>query len=69
MSVTSERITALREQRGWSKTYVAKNLGLNLSTYANYEYGNREPDIKTLADIAELFGVTTDYLIDGLSAG
>ncbi|MBU9695212.1 helix-turn-helix domain-containing protein [Limosilactobacillus portuensis] len=65
MSVTSERITALREQRGWSKTYVAKNLGLNLSTYANYEYGNREPDIKTLADIAELFGVTTDYLIDG----
>ena len=65
MSAISERITALREQRGWSKTYVAKKLGLNLSTYANYEYGNREPDIKTLADIATLFDVTTDYLVNG----
>lgn len=66
MSAVSDRITALREQRGWSKTYVAKKLGLNLSTYANYEYGNREPDIKTLADIAELFDVTTDYLANGV---
>lgn len=65
MSAMNERITALREQRGWSKTYVAKKLGLNLSTYANYEYGNREPDIKTLADIAKLFDVTTDYLVEG----
>ena len=65
MSAMSERITALREQRGWSKTYVAKKLELNLSTYDNYEYGNREPDIKTLADIAKLFDVTTDYLVEG----
>lgn len=69
MSATSERITALREQRGWSKTHVAKKLGLNLSTYANYEYGNREPDIKTLADIAKLFEVTTDYLVNGTTPG
>ena len=55
VSEISERITALREQRGWSKTYVAKKLGLNLSTYANYEYGNREPDISTLQKIADLF--------------
>lgn len=65
MSALSERIAALREQRGWSKTYVAKKLGLNLSTYANYEYGNREPDIATLADIAKLFNTSTDYLANG----
>lgn len=65
MSAMSERITALRSQRGWSKTYVAKKLGLNLSTYANYEYGNREPDVNTLADIAQLFDVSTDYLVKG----
>ena len=59
----NERITALREQRGWSKTFVAKKLGLNLSTYANYEYCNREPDIKTLSDIAKLFNTSIDYLI------
>lgn len=67
MSATSKRMAALREERGWSKTYVAKKLGLNLSTYANYEYGNREPDISTLADIAKLFDVTTDYLVSGAS--
>lgn len=65
MSNISNRITALREQRGWSKTYVAKKLGLNLSTYANYEYGNREPDIKTLTQIANAYGVSTDYLLKG----
>ena len=68
VSEISERITALREQRGWSKTYVAKKLGLNLSTYANYEYGNREPDISTLQKIADLFNVTTDYLINGTNS-
>lgn len=68
VSEISERITALREQRGWSKTYVAKKLGLNLSTYANYEYGNREPDISTLPKIADLFNVTTDYLINGTNS-
>lgn len=65
MSAVSSRMTALREQHGWSKTYVAKQLHMNLSTYANYEYGNREPDINTLADIAKLFDVTTDYLLTG----
>lgn len=68
VSEISEMITALREQRGWSKTYVAKKLGLNLSTYANYEYGNREPDISTLQKITDLFNVTTDYLINGTNS-
>lgn len=68
MSAVSSRITALREQKGWSKTYVAKQLHLNLSTYANYEYGNREPDGSTLANIAKLFNVTTDYLLTGKSS-
>ena len=65
MSAMSARITALREQRGWSKTYVAKQLHMNLSTYANYEYGNREPDVSTLTEIAKLFDVSTDYLLTG----
>lgn len=68
MSELSQRITALREERGWSKTNVANKLNLNLSTYANYEYGNREPDIKTLDEIAKVFEVTTDYLLNGSSS-
>ena len=68
MSALSNRMTALREQRGWSKTYVAKQLNMNLSTYANYEYGNREPDVASLSAIANLFGVTTDYLLGNVTS-
>ncbi|TFZ15498.1 XRE family transcriptional regulator [Limosilactobacillus fermentum] len=64
MSDFSKKITALREDRGWTKTYVAKKLGISsMQTYANYEYGRREPDFETAAKIADLYNVTTDYLL------
>ena len=65
MSILSQRIESERKLAGWTKTQTAKKLNLPLTTYANYEYGNREPEIKTLADIAKLFDVTTDYLVEG----
>lgn len=64
MSEFSNKITNLRENKGWSKTYVAKAVGLNnLQTYANYEYGIREPDQETIVRLANLYNVTTDYLL------
>ncbi|MDA3964902.1 helix-turn-helix domain-containing protein [Enterococcus thailandicus] len=64
MQTLSERLTTLREEHEWTKTYVAKQLGLkNLGTYANWEYGTREPDNEMLAKIANLYKVTTDYLL------
>jgi len=64
MEGLGQRLTNLREHNGWTKTYVVKKLGLsNLGTYANYEYGTREPDLETLKKISKLYGVTVDYLI------
>ncbi|MCM6843998.1 helix-turn-helix domain-containing protein [Latilactobacillus curvatus] len=64
MSKLSERLTYLRESKGWSKTLVVKKLGLkNLGTYANYEYGTREPDMEIIVKLAKLYEVTTDYLL------
>lgn len=64
MSELSKRLTRLRENKGWTKTHVAQKLGIKtLSTYANYEYGLREPDNATLLRIADLYGVTVDYLL------
>ena len=38
MSEFSKRLTGLRENKGWSKTYVAKAIGLSsMQTYANWE--------------------------------
>lgn len=64
MQTLAERLTILREEHEWTKTYVAKQLGLkNLGTYANWEYGTREPDNEMLAKIANLYKVPTDYLL------
>ncbi len=59
-----EKLTSLREKRGWTKTFVAKKLGIKtLSTYANYEYGLREPDAETLGRIADIYEVSIDELL------
>ena len=63
MSSFSEKLGSLRENKGWTKTMVAKHLGIPVPTYSNYEYGNREPDIKTINLIANMYGVSVDYLL------
>lgn len=63
MSDFSKRLAYLRESHGWTKTRVAKSLGMSLQKYANYEYGRREPDLETIARIAAFYDVSTDYLL------
>lgn len=66
MSEFSNRLTDLREEKGWSKTYVAKSIGLkSMQTYANWEYGRTEPDFEMISKIANVFNVSTDYLLNG----
>lgn len=62
MSVLWERLKSEREKRGWTKKYVADKLRKGTSTYANYEYGIRDPDTDTLAMIAQLYETSIDYL-------
>lgn len=66
MSTLSKRLKELRENRGWTKVETSKRLGMKASsTYSNWEYGNREPDIEQIKEIASLFDVSVDYLIGG----
>lgn len=60
----TRRLIDLRESKNWSKTEVARRLGLSsMQRYANYEYGTNEPDSNMLKQIASLYNVTTDYLL------
>lgn len=68
MTEFSDRLKYLRDSKGWTKTYVANHLGIKMQTYANYEYGIREPDLKLTNSIAKLYGVSTDYLLNGKEA-
>lgn len=63
-NLLAERMQFLREENGWTKTFVAKKIETKtLSTYANWEYGLREPDHQNLIKLADLYGVSTDYLL------
>ena len=50
MTEFSDKLKQLRESKGWSKTNVAKHLGIGLSTYANTVLVNPifKPSIKLL---------------------
>ncbi|MFF2174934.1 helix-turn-helix domain-containing protein [Lysinibacillus sp. NPDC058147] len=66
MNNLGDRLTYLREKKGWTKTYVAKKLGIKtMSTYANWEYSLRQPDNEMLLKIAGLYEVSVDYLLTG----
>ncbi len=64
MTNLSKQLTLLREKQGWTKRETARRLGLKApSTYGNWEYGIREPDLSMVKEIASLYDVTVDYLI------
>lgn len=64
MSKLGDRLKYEREKRGWSQVYVAQRLNMKRSsTYANWEYNLRQPDAEMITKLAELYEVSTDYLL------
>ncbi len=55
-------IEAERSRCGYSKTELAKILGVSLTTYGGYVKGKPIPSDK-LCQMADLFNVTSDYLL------
>lgn len=64
MADFSNRLKYEHEQVGWSKTKLAKYVGVGLSTYANWEYGIAEPDIATIKKICGALHISSDTLLD-----
>lgn len=59
-----ERIKQLRKDKEWSQEYVATKLNISVGALSRYETGMFEPKSLSLVnDIANLFNVTTDYLL------
>lgn len=57
------RIKSLRKQKNYSQTELAKILNLSQSTIAYYEKEQKQPSYEVLCKIANLFDVSTDYLL------
>ena len=63
MSGFSEKLRALRRQRGMTQADVAEQLGISKSAISMYEQGNREPELELLERIADLFGVSVNVML------
>ena len=61
-------IKGIRTKKGLSQPDVAAALGLSTVVYSRYENGSRQTPIDVLIQIADLFGVTLDYLLDRKSS-
>ena len=56
-------IKTVRENSGKLQKECAEFLGISLRAWQGYEQGIREPKFEILCKIADLFNVTTDYLL------
>lgn len=63
MESISEKLRNLREAKGWTQTEIANILETTQQIYSNYELGKFELPIRHLATLADVYGVSTDYLL------
>ncbi len=59
----AERLVNLRKSKGFTQKEISFELGLERTTYVKYETGGIQPPNDMIIKLAELFGVTTDYLL------
>lgn len=57
------RIYELREDHDYTKKQVAAFLMLHPGVYRRYELGEREIPVWAVIRLAELYGVSTDYIL------
>lgn len=63
MSEFPERLQRLRERRGMNRKALGELCGLSKNIVGQYERGEKEPTISVVAELADIFDTSTDYLI------
>lgn len=59
----AERLRDMRKLKGFSQNYLAAYMNVSQVTISNWERGTKEPSFAALIDLANLFGVTCDYML------
>ena len=58
-----KRLKEQRIEKGVYQKEVAKEIGVSVGAYANYENGNREPEYAILVKLCKYYKVSADYLL------
>src|SRR5699024_2745452 len=59
----SKKLKELREEKGYLQKFVADKIGVRSNTLSGYENGTRTTDPEMILKLAELYDVSTDYLL------
>ncbi|WP_052807139.1 helix-turn-helix domain-containing protein [Risungbinella massiliensis] len=62
-TIFSQRLRAARQRKKLTQKQLANHVGVVATTVVRWEQGKYEPDTDTITKIADLLGVTADYLI------
>lgn len=57
------RIAELRKKKHMTQGDLAEVIGKSTSTVAMWEIGKRDPDSSMISKLADIFGVSADYLL------
>lgn len=60
----AEKIKCVREQNGLTQSELAKKLNITRSSVNAWEMGLSVPSTRYVVELAQLFKITTDYLLD-----
>lgn len=63
MHIFCERVKELRIENNLTQKQLAEKLQTTNSSVCDWEKGRSQPDLKTLANMAQLFQVSVDYLL------
>lgn len=61
--IVAKNISQLRQKKGMTQMELAEKLNYSDKAVSKWERGESLPDIGTLVDVADLFGVSLDYLV------
>lgn len=62
-NILSERLRLCRSEKGLTQNQVAIYCDITEKAYQNYELNTRQPKLENLIKIADLYGVSLDYLV------
>lgn len=66
MSLLGSRLRLLREQRGYSLSRVANEIGISVSNLSKYERNTVKPTSDIIVALSDYFSVSTDWLLKGV---
>jgi len=60
----ADNLKNLRNQFGYTQTFVAKQLGITYQSYQAYEWGTAVPTLPNFIKLAKLYSVSLDELVE-----